>query len=223
MRVVVVIAILVFIEGAFAAAVDWSGILTMQNWYASKGTMEYVFGNSIQGEGGGHAEVFSLIYGHATNGNVYLKHKDFSGESLNPTFNWWALALYGEIVSEETFGSLVAIEDFYGNDISSGGTLIENPKDFYMALKVSEVLMGPDDYEVGQSWYGWVHVSIDDDLHMTLLGADINLSGGEVTAGVTPEPSVALLLLLGGALLALRRQKCYNDRRANMSIENLQT
>ena len=153
----------------------------------------------------------------------YLKHKDFSGESLNPTFNWWALALYGEIVSEETFGSLVAIEDFYGNDISSGGTLIENPKDFYMALKVSEVLMGPDDYEVGQSWYGWVHVSIDDDLHMTLLGADINLSGGEVTAGVTPEPSVALLLLLGGALLALRRQKCYNDRRANMSIGNLQT
>ena len=200
-------AILAFAKGVIAAVVDWSGILAMQSWNSTENTMEYVFGSSIHGEGGGHAEVFSLIYAHAANGSIYLKHKDFSGESMNPTFNWWAIALYGEIVSEETFGSLVAIEDFYGNDISTGGTLVENSSDFYMALKVSEVLMGADNYEVGQSWYGWVHVSIDDDLHMNLLGADINLTGGAVTVGATPEPSSALLLLVGGALLALRRSR----------------
>ena len=76
-----------------------------------------------------------------------------------------------------------------------------------MAFKVSEVLKDSSGYFEGQTWYGWVHVSLDDDLYMTLLGADINLSGGAVTVGSTPEPSAALLLLVGGALLALKRRR----------------
>ena len=204
-----VIVTLAFLRGAIAATVDWSGILVMENWYSTKNTMEYVFGGVVQGEGGGRAEVFSLLYGHVASGDVYLKHQDFSGESMNPTFNWWAVALYGEIVSDEIFDSLVAIEDFYGDDISSGGTLIENPNDFYMAFKVGEVLNGAESYEVGQTWYGWVHVSLDDNLYMTLIGAGVNLDGGAVIVGegATPEPASGLLLLVGGALLALKRRR----------------
>ena len=100
------------------------------------------------------------------------------------------------------------IEDFVGDDYCTGGTLIENPSDFYMVFKVSEVLKDSSGYSEGQTWYGWVHVAIDDNLEMTLLGEGINLYGGAVTVGesVTPKPSSALLLLVGGALLALRRR-----------------
>ena len=135
-----------------------------------------------------------------------MKHKDFSQESMNPTFNWWALALCGDIVSEGTFDALTHIEDFLGNDQYTGGTLVENPNDFYMAFKVSEVLKDSSGYSEGQSWYGWVHVSVDDNFDMTLLDSGINLSGGGVVVGASPEPSSALLLLVGGALLALRRK-----------------
>ena len=127
---------------------------------------------------------------------------------MYPTYNWWALALYGDIVSEATFDSFTHVEDTYINDPNVplvGGTLVENPDDFYMAFKVSEVLEDSG-YSEGPAWYGWVHVSVDDDLRMTLLGADINLTGGAVTVGATPEPSSALLLLVGGALLALKRR-----------------
>ena len=152
----------------------------------------------------------SFLFGHMEDDNLYLKHEDFSHESMEPTYNWWALALYGDIVSEATFDSLNHVEDTYINDPNAplvGGTQVENPSDFYMTFKVSEVLKDSSGYSEGQSWYGWVHVSVDDDLRMTLLGSDINLTGGAVTVGATPEPSLALLLLVGGALLALRRRR----------------
>ena len=41
---------------------------------------------------------------------------------------------------------------------------------------------------------------------MTLLGADINLYGGAVTVGVTPEPSSGMLVLLGVTSLLLHRR-----------------
>ena len=150
------------------------------------------------------------MYGHTEEDGFYLKHMDFSLEIMEPTFNWWALAVYGEVVSDATFSSLTAIENFYGDDTYTGGTKIENPSDFYMVFKASEVLLEDREYVAGQAWYGWVHVSIDENLDMTLLEDGINLDGGPVTVGIyesdIPEPSSALLLLVGGAMLVLVRR-----------------
>ena len=207
MRTVIALLMLSLCNGAVAAEAHWKGIRLTNGGFYENTTREYHFGSSIYGENGEYAWMHSHIYGHMENGNLHLKHMDFSLESIEPTFNWWALVLYGDIVSEATFNSFTAIEDFYSNDLHSGGTLIENPDDFYMAFKASEVLVGTDDYEAGRTWYGWVHVSVDENLEMTLLGEGINLSGGAVTVGAIPEPSSALLLLAGGALLALRRRR----------------
>ena len=100
------------------------------------------------------------------------------------------------------------IEDVYSSDdLSAGGTAVENSGDFYMAFKASEVIfVSGVGYEEGESWYGWVHVSVDDELNMTLLGEGINLYGGPVVVGAIPEPSAGMLLLLGLAGLALRRR-----------------
>ena len=77
--------------------------------------------------------------------------------------------------------------------------------------KLNEILENNLDekynYVPGQTWYGWVHVSIDENLEMTLLGDGINLYGGAVTVGATPEPVSGLLLLVGALLLALRRRR----------------
>ena len=168
--------------------------------------MSYWFSGNVYGENGEFTWFHTDIEGHVETDGLHLKQDDFSQETMEPTFNWWALAIYGDIVSETTFASLNQIE-LARDGFNVGGTLVETPEDFYMAFKVSEVLLGSTDYEEGMSWYGWVHVSIDENLEMTLLGADINLYGGAVMVGAIPEPSGGMLLLIGVAVLGLRRVK----------------
>ena len=201
MRIFPLITALIFCQMSFAATASWTGMHIMSG-------NDYWFSSSIILENGEHARIRSDMFGHSEAGEFYLKHYDFSRESMEPTYNWWVLAVYGDIVDETTFKSLTPIEDFRGNDCYTGGTLIPNPNDFYMAFKVSQVLVGSSGYEEGMSWYGWVHVSVDDSLEMTLLGADINLSGGAVTVGeLIPEPSAGVLFLVGLAALGLRRRR----------------
>ena len=190
-----------------AAPVSWNGVRIINDGIYSDGVGNYSLGGYVRGQDGNGAEIISDISGHYEDGRLHLKHYDFSQESMEPTYNWWAVALYGEIVNEDTFNALNPnhIEDYLGNDRYTGGTPVDNPDDFYMAFKVSEVLIENNDYVAGQTWYGWVHVSVDENLEMTLLGDGINLYGGAVVVGETPEPSSGLLLLVGGALLALRR------------------
>ena len=202
MRIVTVMILFVLCNCANAATASWTDMHLADN-----GFCEYWFSSSVYGENGERARIGSNMFGHTEAGEFYLKHYDFSKEMLEPTFNWWALTVCGDIVSDTTFASLTPIEDFRGNDVYTGGTLIPNPSDFYMAFKVSEVLIVDAHYEEGMTWYGWAHVSIDDSMEMTLLDAGINLYGGEVIVGATPEPSTGMLFLLGAAALGLRRKR----------------
>ena len=210
MNAVVFWSMILLCGTAAAAPARWKGIsLSTGEWY-SNGAREYHLGTTVYGANGEHAWMHSFIYGHIGNVGLYLKHLDFSQETMEPTYNWWALASYGDVVSAMTFDSLDTIKDFYSTNLNApytDGTLVSTPDDFYMAFKVSEVLVENHDYVPGQTWYGWVHVSIDENLEMTLLGDGIDLDGGAVTVGygATPEPASGVLLLLGGALLALRR------------------
>ncbi len=222
MRLVVAFFTFLLYNGVIAASAYWSGIYVIDDGIYNDDTAQYFLSGNVRNKDGNRAEINSTFYGHKENGALYLKHDDFSLEQNEPTFNWWAFAVYGDIVSDATFSSLNHIEDFYGNDWYTGGTLVENPDDFYMAFKVSEVIWDGSDYVAGETWYGWVHASIDDKLEMSLLGDGINLTGGAVTVGASPEPASGLLLLVGGALLALRRRRralmpCRSDRRRQAS------
>ena len=205
MRIVIAVLMVVLCEGVIAATANWSGVSVMTggNYYGD--VANYSMGGVVRGR----AEIHSEFFAHTEGEKLYMRHMDFSLEDIEPTFNWWAFAVYGDIVGEENFEAINRIEDFYDNNVYAGGTLVENPSDFYMVFKVSEVLVENHDYVPGQTWYGWVHASIDENLEMTLLGDGINLDGGPVMVGKgsTPEPVFGLLLLVGGALLALRRRR----------------
>ena len=219
-KVVVAIVMFLLCGRTIAAAVSWTGINLANwgsvwywsdvesRWFEILDTQRYMFASDIYGEGGKYAWIYSNMYGHIEDGALYLKHEDFSGESMNPTFNWWALVNYGEVVSEDTFNSLTRIEDFYGAEYVTGGTPVENPSDFYMAFKACESVFVTGVGDVpGEAWYGWVHVSVGDNLEMTLLDEGINLYGGPLVVGAIPEPSAGALLLLGLAALVLRRRR----------------
>ena len=207
MRIVTVMILLVLCNCALAASARWTGIglSNYEGFYDN--TVSYWFSGNVYGENGESTWFHTDIEGHIETDGLHLKQDDFSQEMMNPTFNWWALALYGDIVSETTFASLNQIE-LARDGFNVGGTLVENSDDFYMAFKVSEVLVGDTGYEEGMSWYGWVHVSVDENLQMTLLDEGINLYGGAVMVGMgIPEPSGGMLLLIGVAVLGLRRVK----------------
>ena len=210
-RNAVAVTMLLFCNDVIAASAYWSDVYVSSNGRGIDDAIGYTIWGRIYGEDGRIARISTHMYGSLADDGLHLKQDDFSRETMDATFNWWAIVSYGEIVDETTFHDATKqVELFYGDAeyLSISGTMVENPDDFYMAFKASEVLLEGGDYVEGQPWYGWVHVSVDDtDLKMTLLGSGINLYGGAVTVGAIPEPSSALLLLIGGAALSLRRRR----------------
>ena len=207
MRTAFATAVFMLCNGAFAATASWTGVLLSEDdgWLYDYVVRGYNIAADIHGETGG-TWIHSNFFGRMESGGFRLQHKDYS-MVMDPTFNWWVLACYGDVVGTDTFDSMNHIDTYVG-DPFSGGTLIENPGDFYMAFKASEVIfVSGVGYEEGESWYGWVHVSVDDELNMTLLGEGINLYGGPVVVGAVPEPSAAMLVMLGFSALALRRRR----------------
>ena len=207
MRTAFATVMLILCNGAFAATASWTGVSLCgyEGWFSDYGVQGYNFAGNIYGETG-RTWIHSDFYGRMEGGHFHLQHEDYS-MVMDPTFNWWVLACYGDVVDMNTFGVMTPVDSYKG-DVLSGGTVVENPSDFYMAFKASEVIfVSGVGYEEGETWYGWVHVSVDDDLNMTLLDEGINLYGGPVIVGAIPEPSAAVLVLVGLAALALRRRR----------------
>lgn len=79
--------------------------------------------------------------------------------------------------------------------VSSYGT-----QTFYLGFGVEGRCDGAD------TWlYGWLEVSVNGN-ELSVVNSAIGLNGQSMTVGVIPEPSAAMLLILGLAPMALRRR-----------------
>ena len=214
MRFLVVCAFALGSYAVSAASAYWTGMSIWNTEYSDPSLMGYgVSGDVYSGEGA-HGTLHTVMIGHEVDGAFYLKNYKYDASEggigpLAPVKNAWFLVLYGDVINAETIRTATQLEFYdsvYGQE-HEGGTLIADRRDFYLAFEASEY--GVED---GRSWYGWAHVSVDDDLRMTLLGSGIGLNGESVIAGAVPEPSGGLFLLLGTAVLALRRRRPVKDR-----------
>ena len=124
----------------------------------------------------------------------------------------WIAAQQGDIVSHETMDGLsddqylVHYDGYGGGHIGQTHMVVEPYEEIYLAFAGTDGVYTPPDV------YGWIALSIDmggtpsvhgayDDEHRPMMVGDVWWRGG------IPEPSGGMLLLLGVAVLALRRRK----------------
>lgn len=186
-----------------AAEFSWEYIGLVNGTFSASEMRSYEFYGGIYQGGQYVANTEGPWLGYEGETGFMLKQESHATTPMPIQDNLWMLAYYGDVIGQDTIEEAVRVPlTDWGDSKMEGGVLIDNPSDFYLAFKVDE-----SDLENGRNWYGWVHLSIGPDSRMSLLDTGINLDGGPVVVGVvTPEPSAALLVVLGLGLLGLRRR-----------------
>ena len=186
-----------------AASAYWTGIRVMTSSHSYDEWVSYSVLGDVVSETGTYGSLQATFYEHEEGGTFFLKSYDYSAEII-PVKNSWALVFCGDVLNAETFERAIKIELCDYSNATVGGTAISDRTDFYLGCLSMEYGV-----ENGQSWYCWMHVSVDDTRKMNVLSSGIGLNGEPVIVGggsATPEPSCALLLLIGIGVLGLRRR-----------------
>ena len=145
------------------------------------------------------------MFGYRTDGGFYLKQQDHSTTPMPIDNNIWAVSYYSELLTTDTIRAMdhIPLCGWYDYD-ESGGTEIQTPEDFYLAVLTVGYNSGD-----GIERLGWFHLSLGDDRRLTLLDSGIGINGESIFVGIgpIPEPTSGLLLLFGVAGLALKRNR----------------
>ena len=206
MKILACIMLLFFASGVIAAEMSWEYVFISTGYSQNPHFRWYEFCGYVESDVAGGSSEGPLI-GYENGEGFHLKQQDHKTTPMPVDNNIWVLAFYGDLLCQETIEQMTRIELVYWYDTTeTGGVLVENPADFYLGFMST----GSNAYD-GVDRFGWYHVSVDEDLEMTLLDAGIGLYGEPVRVGIgpIPEPSSAVLLLVGVALLGLRRRTTY--------------
>ena len=207
----IVMGVFVFLVAfpVFAATVSWS--IRRQDWYRESDnpliTTTTINGGVESKDDASGASIMGMIFTRTDTDGTHIKVYDYSGTAA-PVNTRWLLAFYGDMLEVSTLPSFTDVELTATYDFGTGGDKIADPSDFYLVF----VAENWEDYVSGAAnphrWYGWVNLAVNADGALDVIGSDVAVYGDPLTVGggTTPEPSSGLLLLLGTAMLAVRRK-----------------
>lgn len=207
----IVMGVFVFLVAfpVFAATVSWS--IRRQDWYRESDnpliTTTTINGGVESKDDASGASIMGMIFTRTDTDGTHIKVYDYSGTAA-PVNTRWLLAFYGDMLEVSTLPSFKDVELTATYDFGTGGDKIADPSDFYLVF----VAENWEDYVSGAAnphrWYGWVNLAVNADGALDVIGSDVTVYGDPLTVGggTTPEPSSGLLLLLGTAMLAVRRK-----------------
>jgi len=204
MKRIALLFVLVWTFVAHSASSVWDASVICDLDSESGDGYYYLLGTLLKDAYTGLASIDTKLFGYRNEGRFYLKQYDQNTTPVGGYNVTWAISRYGQLVSKETIAdSSVLPLCVWDTHDHEGGLLVEDATDFYLAFE--SPASGSID---GIARYGWMHLLVDDEYEMRMLGSGIGMVGENVLVGngQIPEPSTALLLLIGCAGLCLRRQ-----------------
>ena len=133
-----------------------------------------------------------------------LTWKSDGGDYMEICCAWMQVAV-GDLIDEAFVRSRDGYfyrRNLYGQEMlrSDYDIIFTGGDDVFLGVAVARSYDNPSDV-----LYGWVQFHLDANGKASMITSALDVDGDGVRVGATPEPSSALLLLVGGALLVLRR------------------
>lgn len=195
-----IVLLLSFFPG-YAAQVEWDTITAEYNsigtngeilpvftFYTSHPTLDLIMDMAVTPLSSG-VEIKAITYSaYPEYANAFVGAQP--GDVVNGTY----------IDSNPNRFSYARFSDFNGDDFHADYSIILNDDE-------SAFLAFRNETMYGNTTYGWIELGLGEDGLVRVLHSAWDSDGDPIKVGGTPEPVSGLLLLVGGALLALRRRK----------------
>ena len=178
-----------------AATVEWDGFY-YYDWDEAESAM-------TAGQYGACAYIHWFNNSDAAGNLIWMSDV---GDYMEMCCAWMQVAV-GDLIDESFVRSRDSYfyrRNLYGDEILRSDYDIVFPQEGEVFLGVAVARNYDKPLEV---LYGWVQFHREPDGQVSLVTSALDLTGNGIVVGVTPEPSAVLLLLVGCALLALRRQR----------------